>query len=253
MIYFKSCGVLLYRKTRRESDEIIAFYSPHKGKILCSARGSKKSKRRFLNALQPGNLCEIEYSFRSSPFFYHLDEVSVMKRFIPPACDLERFYLFSFILESFYRLTHPGVSSKRLFRLLLFSLHIIANLRSQLKEPFLVWFIANFLRLEGLGASFLQCARCGKNIKKGEKYWISPPSLLVCENCLREEKDKIEIYSEEVYELENFILRRFDEKAFFLRRDILKSIFNLYMTRTDFALLLSRKFILRNSPHVPDV
>ena len=65
-----------------ESDRIITLYSPDLGKITAIAKGALRSKRRFVNKLEPFSLLRITYRPPGQGSLYFLSEASLLNAYL---------------------------------------------------------------------------------------------------------------------------------------------------------------------------
>ncbi len=90
-------GIVINKKTSKESDLLITLLTPHDGKIVCLAKGAKSIKSRRLGHLQLGNT--IKASIFQKDNFNWLSESTTLNSFMQIQKNLVQLNLLFLFLE----------------------------------------------------------------------------------------------------------------------------------------------------------
>ena len=142
-----------------ESDKIVSFLTRDFGKIRGIAKGAKRSRKRFLNVLEPFTLVQLRFHQRSnSPlaFVHACDWVYVFREITR---TLGKIAHASYLVEITDELTRDGDESLSLFTHLRDGLRFLEG--NEASTEFLTAFELTLLRLAGYQPTLEHCQRCG--------------------------------------------------------------------------------------------
>lgn len=143
-----------------ESDKIVSFYTRNHGKITGIAKGAKRSRRRFLNVLEPFSLVDLRFQERRRSglvFIHSCDWVYVFKDLHK---KLSKISYASYLIEITDELTREREENPLLFDHLREGLLFIEE--NDIAPSFLTAFEMKLLRLSGYDPMLHHCRRCGK-------------------------------------------------------------------------------------------
>ena len=143
-----------------ESDKIVSFYTRNHGKVSGIAKGAKRSRRRFLNVLEPFSLVRLSFHERRQSglvFIQSCDWVYVFKDLNK---KLSKISYASYLIEITDELTREREENPALFDHLREGLLFIED--HQIAPSFLTAFEMKLLRLSGYEPMLQRCRRCGK-------------------------------------------------------------------------------------------
>ena len=152
-----------------ESDKIVSFLTRDFGKIRGIAKGAKRSRKRFLNVLEPFTLVQLRFHERpNSPlaFVHACDWVYVFRAI---ARDLGKIAHASYLVEITDELTRDGDDSLSLFEHLRSGLRFLEE--NAASPEFLTAFELMLLRLAGFQPILEQCQRCGRAPGDDDDRW----------------------------------------------------------------------------------
>ena len=142
-----------------ESDKIVSFLTRDFGKIRGIAKGAKRSRKRFLNVLEPFTLVQLRFHQRSnSPlaFVHACDWVYVFRDITRTLAKIAHA---SYLVEITDELTRDGDDSLSLFDHLRDGLRFLEQ--NEASREFLTAFELTLLRLAGFQPTLEHCQRCG--------------------------------------------------------------------------------------------
>ena len=170
-----------------ESDKIVSFLTRDFGKIRGIAKGAKRSRKRFLNVLEPFTLVQLRFHQRSnSPLaFVHACDWVYLFREITRTLD--KIAHASYLVEITDELTRDGDDSLSLFHHLRDGLRFLE--RNEASTEYLTAFELTLLRLAGYQPSLEHCQRCGAGTASvhgngGGRWGFSPQDGgVLCRDC----------------------------------------------------------------------
>ena len=169
-----SPAIVLRTRSFGESDKIVTFLSRDYGKVTGIAKGAKRSRRRFVNTLEPFSLVNLRFQERaqSSLVFVHAcDWLQVFKNL---TTGLEKIAMASYMVEITDELTREREESRSIFEHLKQGLVFLEEQGSS--ASYLTFFEMRLLTLSGYQPMLEGCRRCGKKrSKSGEPFLVRDP------------------------------------------------------------------------------
>ncbi len=201
---------MLNRYEIGESDLVLTLLSPVFGKFSAIAKGARRSKRRFVNVLEPFTLLRAHLRKTRTGFFPFLEQADLLITWEPIRLDPRRFVLASYFAELVELFSKPNIGQE-IFFLLKEALEVISK-----EEPnnFLkLAFELKLLSLTGFGPDFSQ---------NGVSF--SPKEVAILRTFLRYPLSNLkririseEIFSKAIEAIENFLLYVLDREINALR------------------------------------
>lgn len=114
----KTQAIILHSLDYGESDRIVAFYTRDFGKLRGIAKGARRSRVRFANALELFCLAEIVFSRRGRDSLALIEESRVQRHFENIRQDLDKTLMSSYLVELTDQFTLEDKKSVDLFELL---------------------------------------------------------------------------------------------------------------------------------------
>ena len=99
MIEERTSAIVLRTRAYAESDKIVTFLSRDWGKLTGIAKGAKRSRRRFVNVLEPFTHVQLRFRPSRSGDLMFILGCELIQAFRRPSADLERFALASYVVE----------------------------------------------------------------------------------------------------------------------------------------------------------
>lgn len=183
-----------------ESDKIVSFLTRDFGKVRGIAKGAKRSRKRFLNVLEPFTLVLLRFHERPhSPlaFVHACDWVYVFRAI---AKDLAKIAHASYIVEITDELTRDGDDSLSLFEHLRYGLRFLEE--NAASPEFLTAFELTLLRLAGFQPTLERCQRCGRGSRGDDSQWnvrwgFSPADGgVLCHDCRDYRREAVPLSAE---------------------------------------------------------
>lgn len=141
-----------------ESDKIVSFLTRDFGKLKGIAKGAKRSRRRFLNVLEPFALVSLRFHRRPHSSLVFVDGCDWTHSFRLITKELKKIAYASYLVEISDEFTKEGDDSRALFEHLQNGLRF---LEENVPSPtFLTAFEMTILRLCGYEPMLAQCRRC---------------------------------------------------------------------------------------------
>ena len=168
-----------------DSDKIVTFYTVAQGKISGIAKGAKRSKKRFVNKLEPFSLLDLSYSESRISSLVRLDQAELLNSFPSLRQLYPRYTAAALLCELLLQWTRENDADPALFTLSLWALTSL----EQGQSPFatIILFEIKMLDLLGYKPDLSGCLSCGALTPRNRPYHFSTSrSGLICTACNRE-------------------------------------------------------------------
>ena len=162
---FETEAIVLRGSDFGESHRIITLFTKHKGKVKAIARGAKRSRKRFLNALEPFTLGIAEIKPQRTGGLASLEAMNARETFSYIRQDIVRYACAGLACELTDLWTREMSPEMALFQLLLWYLQVMNGT----DHPYLttIFFKAKLLRIVGYGPDWSKITLKGQNLSKG--------------------------------------------------------------------------------------
>jgi DNA repair protein RecO (recombination protein O) len=181
-------AIVLRNRPFGESDKIVSFLTENFGKLTGIAKGALRSRKRFVNSLEPFAL--VNLSFQDPPhsnlaFIVAADLVSSFRLLT----SLERIFHACYLVEITDGLIGEREENRAVFQHLRAGLIYLEENKTSLR--FLTAFELKLLRLVGYQPFLDNCKRCHKERQGGPALWHFSPidGGILCESCARQRKE----------------------------------------------------------------
>jgi DNA repair protein RecO (recombination protein O) len=181
-------AIVLRNRPFGESDKIVSFLTENFGKLTGIAKGALRSRKRFVNSLEPFALVNLR--FQDPPhsnlvFIVAADLVSSFRLLT----SLERIFYACYLVEITDGLIGEREENQALFQHLRAGLIHLQDNEASLR--FLTAFELKLLRLVGYQPFLDNCKRCHKDRRDGAVRWHFSPidGGILCESCARQRKE----------------------------------------------------------------
>src|SRR5512136_629137 len=114
----KTKAIVLRSLDYGESDRILTFLTDEFGKLKGIAKGARRSKRRFANALEPFSLSNLLFSRRGRGGLALIEGSDVINHFAGIRTDLDRTLVAAYVAELADHFSMEGKKNLPLFDLL---------------------------------------------------------------------------------------------------------------------------------------
>jgi len=179
-------AIVLRARPYGESDKIVSFLTENFGKLTGIAKGALRSRRRFLNSLEPFSLVQLQFqdsAHGNLAFIAGADLLFSLRRL---ASSLEGISYASYLVE-----ITDGLISERDENLSVFQ-HLRDGLR-YLDESggslrFLIQYELKLLQLAGYRPALDDCKRCGQarhTAHLGQWHFSPADGGVLCDSCSR--------------------------------------------------------------------
>ena len=178
----KTTAIILNSLDYGESDRILSLYTGEFGKLKGIAKGARRSKKRFPNALEPFSLLHVIFSKRERDTLVLIENCDVINHHSGIRENLDKTLVSSYLLELTDKFTQEGKKDMALFQLLKNFLHMIdTGIHS---EELIRFFEIRLLKLSGYEPVFDRCMLCNKPVSHEELYRFVPSKGgIKCKTC----------------------------------------------------------------------
>jgi DNA repair protein RecO (recombination protein O) len=168
-----------------ESDILVSFFTPEMGQLKGVAKGARRSRMRFVNALDIFSLVKLEYGLTKEGALYFLHSGKLIDGFPGLRSNYATLSKASYMIELTELLFPPGVAEQRMFELLKEIFHLLNEGENVYLLPMI--FEVKALSLGGFGIHFEKCCKCGRTYAfEGNALFIPEKGGIACLKCQRE-------------------------------------------------------------------
>jgi len=188
----KSPAIVLYCLDYGESDRIVTFYTSDFGKIKGIAKGARRSKKRFSNALEPLSQGNALFSKKGSGTLAFIEGFDIIDHFANIREELEKTLISSYLIELVDKFTPEGKKNVELFHLLRNFLGLI-NAENP-SEALIRFFEIRLLKLTGYEPVLDRCMICRKPVNEKIAYhFIVSDGGLRCNRCYQNSSSYLDV------------------------------------------------------------
>ncbi len=164
-----------------ESDLLVVLLTRECGKIRCIAKGAKKSKKRFMNALEPfAYIHAVARNGARSELFF-LESATLKSGFEAIRQDYKRFMAASLCLELVDLWCRQEQQEPEIFHLLLWYLRCLDSGKDMLLSTLI--FQARLLDAAGHMPPFDECTKCGSRTSGRHLGYNPVTGQVFCQGC----------------------------------------------------------------------
>lgn len=182
MELLRSPAVVLQVREHGDADTIVTLFTLEQGKIAAIAKGAKRSKKRFVNKLEPFTLLDVHCTPGRTTTLLRLDQADLLAPFPLLREKYEPFLAASLLCELTLHWTRDHDSDQALFRLLVWALTALAQ-----DKPAgwtVICFHLRLLHILGYRPDLSGCLECGQLTATHGPYRFSlQRGGLVCSRC----------------------------------------------------------------------
>ncbi len=178
----KTRAIVLHTLDYGEADRIATFLTQDFGKLKGIAKGARRSRRRFANALEPFSFTQVLFSRRGNEGLAFIDQCDIIEHFSDIRDDLEKCMTASYLVELTGAFTVEGKKNETVFQLVL---DFLATLdKGPLLPGLLSFFEIRLLGLAGYEPILDRCAVCNTPLETARSYSFSNNrGGLKCSHC----------------------------------------------------------------------
>ncbi len=168
-----------------ESDKIVTFFTKDFGKIKAIAKGARRSKKRFQNALGLFSHLRLIFFDREGMGLVRAENCDILHTFSKIREDLKKIFYGNYYLELVNEMSGERETNTEAFNLLLYFLLVLEEKEAQ--EEWLRMFEIRMLSLFGYRPNMKKCGLCKRewdDLKEISSTFFSPGmGALVCKSC----------------------------------------------------------------------
>jgi len=175
-----------------ESDLIVTFCTAEFGKLRGIAKGARRSRKRFANALEPFSRLQILFSRRRPESLALIESCDVLSHFPAIRADLEKMFTASYLIDLTDQFTLEDKKNEGLFRLLNDFLRLLEG--GPATEGILRFFEIRLLKLSGYDPVLDHCLVCKTPLGNEKAYHFnSGDGGLICTACRPDSPDALPV------------------------------------------------------------
>ena len=143
MKIIKTNCIVLKKKEMKEADLLVTLFSKEYGKIMATAYGIRKSRKRNVVSLNPLN--EVEITLSQKNIFYVVQDVEILKNFKNILKNIEKLEISLYVLDSIDKIYYITDENGDFFDKLLEILSFI-DILPYMKRGYKYYVVLSFLR-----------------------------------------------------------------------------------------------------------
>ena len=143
MKIIKTNCIVLKKKEMRDADLLVTLFSKEYGKIMATAYGIRKSKKRNIVSLNPLN--EVEITLLQKNNYYVVKDVEILKNFKNILKSIEKLEISLYVLDSIDKIYYTADENGDFFDKLLEILGFI-DILPYIKKGYKYYVVLSFLR-----------------------------------------------------------------------------------------------------------
>ncbi len=187
----KTDAVVIQHADFGESDLIVTLYTYDLGKVRGIAKGAKRSKKRFVNNLQPFSYIRILYA-EGRGGLIRIDQADIIHSFFRIGEEISKVLYGSYLLEMVKEMTGEKEAQPQLFKLLMTFLTLLNDFTP--REEYLRIFELRFLDLLGYRPRLGECTICAHKAPHDGGVWFSyRHGGIVCDGCQLEARGVVPV------------------------------------------------------------
>jgi DNA repair protein RecO (recombination protein O) len=187
MPLFKTNAIVIRSLNYSESDKIVTFFTRDFGKLKGIAKGARRSKKRFQNALSLFSHLRLIFFDKEGLSLVRAESCDILHSFPRIREDLRKILYGNYYLELVNEMAEEREASREAFELLLCFLSNLETMAPQ--EEQLRLFEIRMLSLFGYRPNMTRCGLCkkgGEDLQEIPSVFFSlEKGVLVCERCSR--------------------------------------------------------------------
>jgi DNA repair protein RecO (recombination protein O) len=165
-------ALLLRAVDYRDSDRILTLFTADRGKLSAIARGAKNSRRRFLGALEPYTLIQVELEAGKNELFT-LKRAEIVRVFPAVLSDLARMEVAAAALMLLREAHAVHVPDAQAFVSALQFLTLLDHEPDPMRAALLAYAM-RVLALAGLAPRLSTCGRSEQSVPEGKAAYFDP-------------------------------------------------------------------------------
>ncbi|HAK56139.1 MAG: DNA repair protein RecO [Vicinamibacterales bacterium] len=181
MPQFTSEALVLRTYRLGEADRIVVFLTSDRGKKRGVAKGARKTRSRFVGALEPLTHVQVSYYEREHRDLVRVNDVEMLRS--PwSALDPDALTYVGYFAELIDEWAPEADPNERLYRLgaSVIEAMVVGTPTERLARYFEYW----LLRLQGVYPSVLACHGCGADLQDDGARLSARDALFLCPGCL---------------------------------------------------------------------
>ena len=180
---WQSPALVLSVRNHSEADKIVTLYSREHGRVTAIAKGARKSKKRFINKLEPFTLLGITCRPPRRGSLHFLRSAELIDAYLGLRNNYRLYVPAVFLCELLRLFGREQDPDPNLFELTRSVLALLA--RNQCQADILAtFFMLHLLECCGYAPQLDVCGHCGGNIDQQRDFILSPArGCLLCSRC----------------------------------------------------------------------
>ncbi len=192
MPQFKTSAIVIKTLDYGESDRILTFYTADFGKIKGIAKGAKRSRRRFSNALELFTFSRLIFFDKRESGLVRIEGCDIVDTFPAIREDVRKIAFGCYLAELVDAMTAEREPNSHLFSMVRTFLSLLSE--GQAEAQILRVFEIRLLSLLGYRPELSRCLRCDETLQRGgQAHFSVNKGGLLCDRCSHRYSDLIPV------------------------------------------------------------
>ncbi len=174
-------AVVISTRPIGESDLLVHLFTLEYGRLTCIARGARRSRKRFMNALELFTQLSVRLARSRTSSMWRLDSASILNCFEHIRADYSRYVYGNLCLELVNLWQKEAASEPGIYALLDWYLHVLSRGISPVFTT--IVFQVRLLKSAGVLPCLSRCSACGKAMGKVTAFVNMTTGELACSRC----------------------------------------------------------------------
>ncbi|MBQ7799157.1 MAG: DNA repair protein RecO [Oscillospiraceae bacterium] len=171
-------GIVIKESNSGENDKYITILTAEHGTVEAYVKGARRKGSRL--ATSTALFCYSTFELFKSNTRYYVDQADINQLFYDIRLDLQRLTIASYFCQIIYEIKPDVDNCKELLRLMLNSMHLLANTKKDSRIIKAVFELRTMV-ISGLSPDLVACRECSQFDKK-MRFYILEGNLL-CTDC----------------------------------------------------------------------
>lgn len=182
----KTQALVITCKDMGESDRLITFFTHGYGKLRGIAKGAKRSKKRFVNALEPFTCLQLSYVSSRTGSLGRIESVEIMENYPKISNKIDSYCMASLCCELVDKWMKEFDPNIRLYELFLWLLRFLSHELDPKRAT--LFFKTKMLGLVGYAPDCVRCCLCKNNLRQIGSQTRLYDSGFICASCQNAKK-----------------------------------------------------------------
>lgn len=178
-------GIVIKETNVGENDKYITILTAENGTVEAYVKGARRKGSKLYTST--GTFCYSNFELFYNKNRYYVDQADINNLFYDIRLDIERLSVASYFCQVIYEIKPDKDISKDALRLMLNSIHLLANTKKNLRLVKSV-FELRIMAISGFSPDIIACRECGE-FDKNIRFYINDGTI-ICDSCAEKQNSE---------------------------------------------------------------